>query len=252
MENLFLSKKFIFLEKNFFFILHQPLSVKTSWMGSKPFTATSLHTSAMACAFWAPIDGGMNTILCIEQPFSSSEPPCEESTPALHAEADNLPPIEACLCRSCLLCTADTVMPALSIPLCMSACDTECMPGDVCVCVCLCTYNSLQVRRSYIIAWVTACVCVCVGIIMQEEDDDDRIIRRSAVRTSGRSTLFCCISCGIPFTFIDSAYTSGDKEVQKMMLFVHKIRRDIRNNDHKTTALPSTQWQPNRSHYLHR
>jgi hypothetical protein len=92
-------------------------------------------------------------------------------------------------------------------------------------------------------------VCIfCAGIIQMDDAEDNE----PAVRTSGRSTLFCCLSCGIPFTFIDAAYTSEVKEVQDLMLFVHKIRREVRRNDHKTRALPSTQWQPNQSHYLHK
>lgn len=58
---------------------------------------------------------------------------------------------------------------------------------------------------------------------------------------SGRSTLYCCLSCGMPFSFPDDAYTSGDKDVKEMLLFVHKIRDEIKkaNEGKKSTMM----WQ---------
>ena len=68
---------------------------------------------------------------------------------------------------------------------------------------------------------------------------------------SGRSSLFCCLSCGMPFAFPDAAYTSDDKEVRDVLTLVHRIRDEIRHSEPGrggSTAL----WQPQKSHYIHR
>lgn len=49
--------------------------------------------------------------------------------------------------------------------------------------------------------------------------------------SSGRSTLYCCLSCGMPFAFPDDAYTSNDKDVKEIVNFVHKIRHEIKKAD---------------------
>ena len=58
---------------------------------------------------------------------------------------------------------------------------------------------------------------------------------------SGRSTLFCCLSCGMPYSFPDNAYMDTDAEVRDVILFVHKIRNAVkRQDDNKKNT---SQWQ---------
>lgn len=47
----------------------------------------------------------------------------------------------------------------------------------------------------------------------------------SNLNASGRNTLFCCLSCGMPFSFPDDSYTSSDTDVQDLVRFVHSIRK---------------------------
>jgi hypothetical protein len=56
----------------------------------------------------------------------------------------------------------------------------------------------------------------------------------------------------MPFMFSDEAYACTDREVRDVILFVHRIRAEVRKSDTKTKASPSTQWQAEHSHYLHR
>ena len=70
-----------------------------------------------------------------------------------------------------------------------------------------------------------------------------------------RSTLFCCLSCGIPFTFPDEAYTTSvatsDSDVQQIVRFVHRVRKEIQNSDEKAGISPGSLWQADKCHYLH-
>jgi hypothetical protein len=61
------------------------------------------------------------------------------------------------------------------------------------------------------------------------------------INASGRSTMFCCLACGMPFSFPDDAYTSRDKEVQEILRFVHRVRNDVRKDDRSRAS--TTQWQ---------
>ena len=36
----------------------------------------------------------------------------------------------------------------------------------------------------------------------------------AAASCTGRSTLFCCLSCGMPYSFPDNAYMSADQQVK--------------------------------------
>jgi hypothetical protein len=72
----------------------------------------------------------------------------------------------------------------------------------------------------------------------------------SNLNASGRNTMFCCLSCGMPFSFPDDSYTSGDSEVKAILQFVHTVRREVRRDDRSKAS--TMQWQVNKSHYLHR
>ena len=39
----------------------------------------------------------------------------------------------------------------------------------------------------------------------------------AAASATGRSTLFCCLSCGMPYAFPDHAYMTDDKQVCVLM-----------------------------------
>lgn len=65
----------------------------------------------------------------------------------------------------------------------------------------------------------------------------------------GRSTFFCCLSCGVPFAFPDDAYLSEKEEAVKMLRFTHFVRKHMRGNDRSMAS--TTQWQLNRAHYIH-
>lgn len=69
---------------------------------------------------------------------------------------------------------------------------------------------------------------------------------------TGRTSLFCCLSCGMPYSFPDDAYTSSDKDVQKMLLFTHRLRKALTGSVNTTTKQSTMQWQPNKCHYIHR
>lgn len=62
-----------------------------------------------------------------------------------------------------------------------------------------------------------------------EDDSSTAGYRGSSTRSTPsdsarnvRATLFCCLSCGIPFSFPDEAYTTGDPNVRSLVLFVHR------------------------------
>lgn len=62
-----------------------------------------------------------------------------------------------------------------------------------------------------------------------------------AASCTGRSTLFCCLSCGMPYAFPDHAYMSDDRQVREILFFVHKIRHQIRQQDNNRAS--TMQWQ---------
>ena len=68
------------------------------------------------------------------------------------------------------------------------------------------------------------------------------------------STLYCCLSCGMPFSFPDEAYTSEDGDVRALILFVHRLRGFVHAKDRAgvQTSASTAHWQLNKSHYLHR
>lgn len=53
----------------------------------------------------------------------------------------------------------------------------------------------------------------------------------AGLEASGRSSVYCCLACGMPFSFPDSAYTSDDAEVRQVINIVHKIRNEVRHSD---------------------
>jgi hypothetical protein len=86
--------------------------------------------------------------------------------------------------------------------------------------------------------------------VLVRTSDDDALALSAATSSSGRSTLFCCLSCGIPFAFPDSSYTSDDKDVKDIITFVHKVRREIRKDDRSKAS--TMQWLSNKCHYIHK
>jgi hypothetical protein len=73
------------------------------------------------------------------------------------------------------------------------------------------------------------------------EAEEDVAISMDSVNISGRSTMFTCLSCGMPFSFPDESYTSDDKDIQEMLQFVHSVRLEIRRNDKSKAS--TAQWQ---------
>ena len=82
---------------------------------------------------------------------------------------------------------------------------------------------------------------------INEQDEGTNILPSSKTR----GTLFCCLSCGIPFTFPDDAYTTSDGDVQQVVRFVHRVRKEIQNSDEKAGISPGSLWQADKCHYLH-
>lgn len=83
-------------------------------------------------------------------------------------------------------------------------------------------------------------------------DDVASIFSRSAIMdlVSGRQTIFCCLSCGIPFALSNDAYIYRDEKIQEFVRFTHSVRKQVSLNDR--TRGSSMQWQLNLAHYLHR
>jgi hypothetical protein len=75
----------------------------------------------------------------------------------------------------------------------------------------------------------------------EEEVEGTAAFGMSSINISGRNTLFCCLSCGMPFSFPDESYTSADKNIQEMLQFVHTLRLEIRRNDKSKAS--TAQWQ---------
>lgn len=68
----------------------------------------------------------------------------------------------------------------------------------------------------------------------------------NSLLTSGRATLFCCLCCGMPYSFPDESYTSGDEDVRDITLFVHRhvyMHVLIEQLRHARNLTPCTQGQ---------
>lgn len=78
------------------------------------------------------------------------------------------------------------------------------------------------------------------------DNNDDANVRDSR---DGKSTLFCCLSCGIPFAYPDDAYISKNKEVKELIYFTHFIKDCMRMDDRSRASI--TQWNVNQAHYIH-
>ncbi len=65
----------------------------------------------------------------------------------------------------------------------------------------------------------------------------------------GRSTLFCCLSCGVPFAFPDDSYITTKQEAVKIIRFTHFVRKHMRTNDRSMAS--TLQWHLNKAHYAH-
>ena len=78
------------------------------------------------------------------------------------------------------------------------------------------------------------------------------IFSRSLVQdlVSGRQTVFCCLSCGVPFALPNDAYLYKDDRIQEFIIFVHGVRKQIGIWDR--TLGSNMQWNLNLAHYLHR
>lgn len=80
-----------------------------------------------------------------------------------------------------------------------------------------------------------------------ETDDDDNSARDAL---NGRGSLYCCLSCGIPFAYPDDSYISSSRTVQDIIHFTHVLRHCMRKDDRSKAS--TTQWQLNKAHYIHR
>lgn len=154
------------------------------------------------------------------------------------------PPLDTASCEEVLsicLCAAATVMPALSISLLFS--------------------SALEKQRACIYKTgdgETAAAAAAPGGPMatdnedQEYDNDSNVFGQSIATdlVSGRQTLFCCLSCGIPFTLSNDAYIYKDDRILEFIRFVHGVRKHVCMQD--GTKGSAMQWQLNLAHYLHR
>ena len=73
-------------------------------------------------------------------------------------------------------------------------------------------------------------------------DDDAQEYRGAGLLASGKSSLYCCLSCGMPFAFPDAAYTSDDREVLEVLTMVHRVRNEIRHSEQGRGGSPQM-WQ---------
>ena len=90
---------------------------------------------------------------------------------------------------------------------------------------------------------------------MDYDDDGEEgtsIFSKSAISdlVSGRQTVFCCLSCGVPFALNNDAYIYKDEKIQDFIRFTHGVRKQICMYDR--TRGSTMQWQLNLAHYLHR
>lgn len=86
-----------------------------------------------------------------------------------------------------------------------------------------------------------------LGASAELQADADAQDLLAATTCTGRSTLFCCLACGMPYAFPDNAYMSADQQVREVLLFVHKVRHEVRKQDNNKAS--TMQWQvgrPNR------
>lgn len=75
-----------------------------------------------------------------------------------------------------------------------------------------------------------------------QNDDPVEHYLTAGLEASGRSSLFCCLACGMPFAFPDSAYTSDDADVREVISIVHKIRNEVRHQDPRK-GMSTMLWQ---------
>lgn len=86
--------------------------------------------------------------------------------------------------------------------------------------------------------------------LLFDEDENLLYISKTSDLVQGRKTLFCCLSCGIPYAFPDDAYLSTRTEAKSMMYFTHYVRKQLRVDDRSRAS--TLQWLPNECHYLHK
>ena len=77
--------------------------------------------------------------------------------------------------------------------------------------------------------------------LLLAEGDPDAQDLLAAASCTGRSTLFSCLGCGMPYAFPDNAYMSPDQQVREVLLFVHKVRHEVRKQDNNKAS--TMQWQ---------
>jgi hypothetical protein len=88
-----------------------------------------------------------------------------------------------------------------------------------------------------------------------DENDDDlqfAIGSSASDLVNGRSTIFCCLSCGVPFSLPDDSYIyqQNNRNMRQFIWFTHFVRRQMRLHDRSIAS--TKQWQLEMSHYLHR
>lgn len=88
---------------------------------------------------------------------------------------------------------------------------------------------------------------------MADDDAEEEIpwMQREDVSelSLGKLTLFCCLSCGVPFAFPDDSYLSQQPEAVTMIKFTHFVRKHLRTNDRSMAS--TLQWHLNKAHYIH-
>lgn len=69
---------------------------------------------------------------------------------------------------------------------------------------------------------------------MSDSDDNDEnptntVFTSSSISdlVSGRGTLFCCLSCGIPYSLPNDAYIYQNAEIQEFIRFTHRVRKQV-------------------------
>ena len=82
---------------------------------------------------------------------------------------------------------------------------------------------------------------------MDEEEGEEDVRISDAV--AGRGTFFCCLCCGVPFSFPDDAYLSKKQAARNIIHFTHYVRKEMRVDDRSRAS--TSQWALNRCHYIH-